>query len=381
MVKILHCADVHLDSPFATLGNDEKRNIRREELKECFQRICNIARQEEVDLLLIAGDLYEHRYIKRSTIDFLVKMFNSLSPMPIFICAGNHDPYVNGSTYKEFLDLPNVFIFGEGKKYDILEKNLVVYGQGFTDFYKDGLKYGCFDDVDENKINIMLTHGSLNIDMGKNKYNPLYVSQLKSLNMDYIALGHFHNRVDDNTREKLIYNPGSPEPLGFDEAGEHGVYIVEINKNGREIKKDIKYMSTNKRSYHVIDVDITGCLSKDEIIIKIETMLKKISKEDNVSINLKGFMEKGLELDISRIGSKLGDYFYILVNNITSLNISFEDALEDRSIKGEFIRKMMCLIKASKDDKERRNLVNALYIGIECLENGNVEIEKYFPLN
>jgi len=68
----------------------------------------------------------------------------------------------------------------------------------------------------------------VDLDFKDSRYNPMSSGELALLGMDYIALGHFHNTLRGVGKSENIYNPGSPEPLGFDEEGEHGVFIGRI---------------------------------------------------------------------------------------------------------------------------------------------------------
>jgi len=378
-VNFLHCADIHLDRPFVGLDfTVEKSKKRREELRECFSRVCGIAKEEEVDLVLIAGDLYENKYVSKSTVDFLKKQFKSLEPIPVLICGGNHDPILNNWVYHELETIPNVVLFGEGKKYQHPTKNLLVYGQGFTDFYKDDFETHWIDDMNLEQINIFLTHASLDIDLGNHKYNPVSSAQLKSLNMDYIALGHFHNRFFLDEQDPFIFNPGSPEPLRFDETGDHGVHLVQIMKEGRKVEKQVQFIKTNKRSYQKIRIDVTGCGNEDECIRKIKRNLQNFSNDDLIEVTLEGFLGNGFEVDKDQLKDVFSEFFHVIIKDHTMLDISFKDLADDHTIRGEFVRNMLGHINKASDDDTRKNLLSALYIGLEVLMKGTVDVERYF---
>jgi DNA repair protein SbcD/Mre11 len=377
--KFLHCGDIHLDRPFVGLDfTPEKSKKRREELLECFSKICEIGKEEKVDTLLIAGDLYENKYISRGTVDFLKKKFKSLDPIPVLICGGNHDPILNNWVYHELERLPNVFFFGEGRKYQHPQKNLVVYGQGFTDFYKDHFETHWIDERDQEKINIFMTHASLDIDLGNHKYNPLRSAQLKSLDMDYIALGHFHNRFEVDGKDPFIFNPGSPEPLGFDEVGDHGVYMVHMQKEAGKVERQVQFLKTNKRTYQKIWVDVSGCAKEEECIRKITKNIENFSKDDFIGIILEGFLDRGFEMDKDKLKAYLDEFFYVTIKDHTMIDISFKDLVDDSTIKGEYVRNMLQHINKSSDEDTRKNLLSALYIGLEVLMKGTVDVERYF---
>ena len=109
MVKILHTADLHLDSPFAGLSLDVAEEA-REEQRNVFSEMMRYAGENSVDLVLIAGDLFDSKYITVRTKELVKGAFASLS-CPVVIAPGNHDPYTSNSFYRSG-ELPeNVCVF------------------------------------------------------------------------------------------------------------------------------------------------------------------------------------------------------------------------------------------------------------------------------
>jgi DNA repair protein SbcD/Mre11 len=379
-ITFLHVADVHLDSMFTdTHLSLEKAHKRRMELRACFSRICGLAVQHQVDLLLIAGDLYEHKHILESTVFFLKETFERLSPIPILICGGNHDPVMDDWVHKELGQLNHVTFFGEHGVYLDAQKQIAVYAEGFTDFYKLE-KRGSLKEkigfVHSENINLFLSHGSLDIDVGKYKYNPLSSDELESLGMDYIALGHFHNRFGDLNGKHPVYNPGSPEPLGFDEEGSHGVYLVSIVKDHERLERQIAFIPTNQRQYRKVVVDITGLRDEEACIQKVKDLTEDIPKEDFLSISLEGFLD--FTWDTENIKRAFSDFFYIKIKDASLMDLDLEDLEEDQTIKGEFVRRMLSEIRKAKETDLEKKLWNALYIGLEVMRRGTVDVDRYF---
>jgi DNA repair exonuclease SbcCD nuclease subunit len=133
--------------------------------------------------------------------------------------AGNHDPYVADSWYRLWPWPSNVVVLSEDRPGIFLEaQKTFIYGLGFS-ARKQGKpdlnkvpkpKEGCF--------NILMLHGTVDMDVGDQDYSPVSSEELADLGYDYYALGHFHTRKSYPTL-KNAFNPGSPEPLGFDEPG------------------------------------------------------------------------------------------------------------------------------------------------------------------
>ena len=128
-----------------------------------------------------------------------------------------------------------LFMLAKKMQAEILEQEEAdIYGFGFTDFYCENSQIEKINIKNKNKINILITHGSLDasktLDM---QYNPLNSNKLKEIGFDYVALGHIHKANYEENKNNFIY-PGSLISFGFDELGEHGFLDVEINKNNSE---------------------------------------------------------------------------------------------------------------------------------------------------
>ena len=134
-MKFIHIADMHFDSPFVNLSDRETLgDKRRLEQRKIFKKIIEYIKQEKIEYLFISGDLYEHKYVKQSTIEYINNLFKEIPETRIFIAPGNHDPNIKNSYYNKFNWNENVKIFtGKIEKIDTQEAQ--IYGYGFDDFY------------------------------------------------------------------------------------------------------------------------------------------------------------------------------------------------------------------------------------------------------
>lgn len=134
-VKIVHTADLHFDTPFNEV-DDKQRAINKEELKEVFKNIINFCKEKQVDILLLAGDIFDNLTLNRETIYFLENVFNNIKETRVFISPGNHDPYNNNSFYKLIKWPENVYIFKDKlEKVYIKELETNVWGAAFNEKY------------------------------------------------------------------------------------------------------------------------------------------------------------------------------------------------------------------------------------------------------
>ena len=233
-MKFVHIADMHFDSTFTNLNTKNGLgNKRRLEQREVFKKVIDYIYENKIPYLFIAGDLYEQKYIRKTTIEYINELFKKIPNTKIFISPGNHDPYLRNSYYANFNWNENVFIFKANiEKIEMPDCN--IYGYGFEDFYTRSS--GVENIVLENKekLNILLVHGSLDASQAiQDPYNIISSRQLEKVGFDYVALGHIHkNNIADN--QNVIY-PGSLISLGFDELGDHGMVVGNLEKGKLEL--------------------------------------------------------------------------------------------------------------------------------------------------
>lgn len=221
-MKFVHIADVHLDVPFTTLEGKNLSDERRLEQREAIKNVISYIKENNIPYLFICGDLYEHEYVRESTILYLNNLFKSIPETKIFITPGNHDPYIKNSYYKNYNWANNVNIF-TSKIEKIEDENVCIFGYGFDDFYMRETKCEEIEIEEKNKINIFLTHGDLDGRTGEDgiEYNPISKAKLKELGFDYVGLGHIHKlSYKDEPNQKIVYC-GSLISMGFDELGKH----------------------------------------------------------------------------------------------------------------------------------------------------------------
>lgn len=372
-IKFLHCADIHIDCPFSSLDANLSKK-RKQTLKDVFSNIINIAHSERVDFLFICGDLFEQNYTDLSSITFINECFKKIPNTKVLITCGNHDPAIKNSYYSTFTWNDNVIIFKSHISYAYFdESDTYVYGSSFTAFEESECTIPNFDLIDDKGINIFLTHGTLDLNVKNSKYNPLDIGFLKQFGMDYIGLGHFHNKFIKDT----IYNPGSPEPLGFDEVGEHGVFLVSIDKTN-DLKMDVKFINTAISKYDFLELNIP---SIDNDLLVIDTIKNKLAntiKDPSnalLQVLLKGYVKQGCTLDFDYINSSLSrDYLYIKIIDDTALDYDWESIAKEPGIRGLFVSRMLKKISNEPDEKQKKVLYLALQYGMQAIDNSKVEI-------
>ena len=262
-VKILHCADVHIGAAESSLGT--LAESRRAETLITFEKIINLAKESQVNVLLIAGDLFNSNNVDKSFADRVFKCFASIPDVKIVYAAGNHDPLNADSPFKKYTLPPNLFVLDTKDCFvEFADLKTRVYGKSFKEVYMQGVERFSLD-ADDNFINLMCIHGELRSDLGSD-YNSITSDFVKSSGMDYIAMGHVHKRTEvGKIGSTYVSYCGCPEGQGFDELGEKGVYVGDVSKGSC----NLQFVSTSKRMHLAENIDISGLASSNEIAEKI----------------------------------------------------------------------------------------------------------------
>ncbi len=374
-VKIVHAADLHFDTPFNDM-DEEQRNRNKEELREVFSSIVSFCKEKSVDILLLAGDIFDNLTLSKETLYFIENTLGLIENTRVFISPGNHDPYGSKSFYKLVNWPKNVHIFKENlEKVYIKELDTNVWGAGFSNKYinksiiKDFSYYG-------NEINIMVLHGELSSLEDGNEYNPITTSQIAQSNMDYIALGHRHSFSGIMKEGKTYYAySGCPQGRGFDETGDKGIIYGYVSKG----VVDLNFIKTSKRNYEEVIVDITGCFNYDSVKEKILSNIDESKRKNNLyKIVLKGEVSEEFNIDENILKMKIeNDFYYCKVIDKTSISLNLEEILKGYSVKSIFINKLISKLNETEDEYEKEIIKMAIKIGISSLLEDEVNMGDY----
>ena len=374
-VKVLHCGDMHFDTPFKEL-NSKLSIISKEELLEVLSTIINICKNNSVDILLMAGDIFDNLTVNKKTLVFIRESLESIENVKVFISPGNHDPYNTNSFYK-MIDWPkNVHVFkGTMEKVYIEELDTIVWGAAFN---KPHITKSLLKEVkgEGNSINLMVLHGEISQSEGGNVYNPITLSDIGECGVDYLALGHRHSYTGILRERNTCYAYcGCPQGRGFDELGDKGVIIGDVYKGA----VNLEFKRTSKRNYYTIEVDISTACSNEEIKSMI---LSNIIEEDRLrnfyKIVLVGRVEPNLNLKEEIIFEKLKDEFYFIkIIDKTEIKIDFDEMSKDYSLKGIFAAKLLEQLEQNEEEDDIEVIKMALKLGVQCLSEEEVNLNDY----
>lgn len=358
-LRILHSADLHLDSPFEGLTRG-KAAIRRAEQRQLLTRMAELARTENVDLVLLAGDLLDSESTYLETGEELLRSLQGMG-VHVFIAPGNHDHLSHRSPYTR-LKLPgNVHVFTENEItcVELPELGARVYGAAFTDTKSRALLSGFTAERTGGIFNILCLHGE--VGAPGSPYDPITAEELAASGMDYAALGHIHKASGLMQAGGTYYSwPGCPEGRGFDETGEKTVSIVELSDGGCTLEE----VSIAARRYEVLTADVTG----SDPLLAIHTLLPDETVRDIYRIVLTG--ETAQAPDINRLYDSLSELFFDLqIRDRTHVRRSVWERAGEDSLRGIFLMKLKKLYDEAADDAARERAEQAARWGLAALDN------------
>ena len=361
-MKFVHIADLHIDSPFVNLSDkDTLGEIRRLDQRKAIKKVVEYIKENNIPYLFISGDLYEHKYIKKSTIQYINNLFKEIPNTSIFISPGNHDPYLQNSYYIQFKWNDNVHIF-KSKIEKIELENVNIYGYGFDNFYCTNSNIENIELDDKNKINILVIHGTLNgASIEEKQYNSISKKVLENKEFDYVALGHIHKiSYNDEDNQKIVY-PGSTISLGFDELGEHGMIVGDIQKN----KLDLEFIKIDDKEFVEKEIDITNIISKEELIEYINS--QKFSENQFVKIILVG--KRNFEINTYNLYKFIENNQIIKIKDKTKINYDLEKIANETTLRGMFAKQILEKMNMENiTEEEKEILEKTVEIAFEALE-------------
>jgi len=356
MLKIIHAADLHLDSPFAGLSPDQAA-LRREELRAVPDRLADLANEEQADLVLLAGDLLDSQRIYRETAELLARALGRIRAK-VFLSPGNHDPYNSASPYALPIWPENVHIFTspQPEAVSLPELGCTVYGAAFTGEQREDSPLAHFSACGD-QLNLMVLHGNT---QGRD-YAPISPAEIAASGLDYLALGHIHQHSGlQKSGDTFWAYPGCPEGRGFDELDDKGVLIVTAEKG----LVQTRFHPLSVRRYQIIDVDLTGC---SDPLAAITAALPGQTQSDLYRIRLTGEFAMDAPTMIG-LESALAPRFCALeLRDHTRMPRDLWARSGEDSLTGLFLRTMAARCADAPEDEA---LALAVRFGLAALENG-----------
>ena len=282
MLKFVHTADIHLDSPFVGLSQDEPeiRRLLLEATFKAFDNVIDLCLAENVDFLLVAGDVYDGKDTLRAQLRFRDGL-KRLSDAGIrsYLVHGNHDPLDARKASLQWPDL--VVIFGGGKVESAVHERggepvAIVHGISFkrTDI-RDNLALA-FKRRDSPLFQIGLLHCNVGTNTGHEPYAPCSRADLERVGLDYWALGHVHKMQVLKEQNPFIVYPGNTQGRHINEAGPRGCFLVSVDEGG---KIESQFVATDFVRWHRVEFSIEAITDVDGLLNGLQRRLLDVQSD------------------------------------------------------------------------------------------------------
>lgn len=357
MLKIIHAADLHLDSPFSGLSPEHAAR-RREEQRALLDRLADLANEEQAELVLLAGDLLDGSRVYRETVQALARVLGRIRAR-VFISPGNHDFYSPSSPYAgvEWPDNVHLFTSPAVERVELPGLGCTVYGAGFDSPGQDRSPLAGFCAAHSEGVRLMVLHGNTE---GAG-YGALTPADIAGSGLDYLALGHIHQYSGLQRSGATFWAyPGCPEGRGFDEPGEKGVLVLQVDRGSVQAR----FVPLCMRRYEILTVDLTGACDP---LAAVEAVLPARTEDHIYRIRLTG--ECALDsAGLLRLEQALSPRFYGLeLRNQTRMPRDLWARSREDTLTGLFLRTMAARCAQQPEDA---TLQLAVRFGLAALEQG-----------
>ncbi len=374
-MKFLHTADIHIGARFQGLGARGKEQ--RKQIKDTFKKVIDTAIAENVDAVLISGDLFDSNIQGQNDIDFVVEQFKRLESKDIPVCliGGTHDFISSNSVLKKAKlneVLKNTYLLDKYKPFIKLDNlDLTVYGVSLTsnkspksplkDLPKDG----------KSKFSVGMVHGSF--DTGQvDKDDWVFTSgEIESNGLNYLACGHWHSYFEIPTKKVKALYPGSPELIAIDQKDSGNVVIVEIDPSGK-VKTEKK--KVGKRKYEKFVVDAEKAFKGDYLKIELS---KRANPDLILDVEINGMIniEVKVQVKVQEIMEELEDRFFrlrIKDNSHIKLDEIDSSKYPENVTIGKFVRAIQEKIERAENEGQKGIAEEALQLGVALLSGKEV---------
>ncbi len=270
MIRFIHAADAHIDSPLQGLEAHEGApvDVLRGATRRAFVNLIQLTIDENVDFLVIAGDLYDGDWKDYSTGLFFRGQMVRLRDkgIPVYLIVGNHDA---ASVISRKLRLPeNVHVFSTRttESIEVAGHPVVIHGRGFPNRAVPENLVVDYPAAAPNKFNVGLLHTSLTGRPGHDTYAPCSETDLHQKGYGYWALGHIH-QPEVISRDPWIVFAGNCQGRDAREVGPHGCRLVTVN-DSLEVE-NAEWHALDVVRWQVLEIDLAGVTEEPEVLSRV----------------------------------------------------------------------------------------------------------------
>ncbi len=270
--RFLHAADLHIDSPLRGLEDDPgaPAELIRNATRRAFGNLVDMALEEDVAFVLIAGDVYDGDWPDYRTGHFFMNQVLRLTRAGkrVFVIHGNHDAANRMTQSLRAPEGMTVFATKRAHTHRLEEFGVAIHGQSFAEQRTTANLAQGYPAAVPGWLNIGMLHTAAGRG-GHENYAPCTPQELAERGYDYWALGHVHTREILSTAPWIVF-PGNLQGRHANEVGEKGASLVSV-ADGRITGVEHRVLDAFRWAH--VAVDLTGHASEDAALATVQAAL------------------------------------------------------------------------------------------------------------
>jgi DNA repair exonuclease SbcCD nuclease subunit len=349
MLRLLHTADVHLGARHADLG--EQAAAQRERQFAAFKAAVDLAIAERVDIVLIAGDLFDSNTQPRRSVERVAAELKRLVAAKIrtVVIPGTHDVYDRSSLYRVYDlaamagstvddDLVTV-LTPDRPSVHLAACDVVVHGPVFA------TKRAPYSPLRDLKVtpgevatwNVGMVHGSLAIP-DRTDHDEVVVTraEIEATGLDYLALGHWHSAQQGKAGGTTYAYSGAPEPVAVTQDGAGKVLLIALDEVAGVRTVTIEERTVGRTRFEKLDVDASTLADQPELV---KLLAARADPDLVLDVRLTGVRPDELDVSTDEVEDQLkGSFLKVRVRDASVPALTKGNLPSPDTIPGAFIR-------------------------------------------
>ena len=388
MLRLLHTADVHLGARHADLG--EQAAAQRERQFAAFRATVDLALAERVDVVLVAGDLFDSNTQPRRSVERVAAELRRLADGAIrtVVIPGTHDVYDGASVYRAYdlaalAGLPPdadriVVLTPERPDVVIRELDLAVHGRVFATKRAPRSPLAGFDVAGDDRAtwHVGMIHGSLHIPERTEHDEVVFTSdEVAGSHLDYLALGHWHSTQRGRAGATVWAYSGAPEPVAVDQDKAGNVLLVALEQRDRGRHVAVEERRVGRTRFERLDVAATEIPGQPALV---EQIVARADPDLVLDVRVTGVRPDELDLSPDEVEREVAARFFrVRVRDASTAALPEGPLPPPDTIAGALVRDLEAEIaerEAGGRDDEAREVREALRLARLLLDGREVTL-------
>ncbi len=388
MLRLLHTADVHLGARHADLG--EQAAAQRERQFAAFRATVDLALAERVDVVLVAGDLFDSNTQPRRSVERVAAELRRLADGAIrtVVIPGTHDVYDGASVYRAYdlaalAGLPPdadriVVLTPERPDVVIRELDLAVHGRVFATKRAPRSPLAGFDVAGDDRAtwHVGMIHGSLHIPERTEHDEVVFTSdEVAGSHLDYLALGHWHSTQRGRAGATVWAYSGAPEPVAVDQDKAGNVLLVALEQRDRGRHVAVEERRVGRTRFERLDVAATEIPGQPALV---EQIVARADPDLVLDVRVTGVRPDELDLSPDEVEREVAARFFrVRVRDASTAALPEGPLPPPDTIAGALVRDLEAEIaerEAASRDDEAREVREALRLARLLLDGREVTL-------